>query len=135
MNDTTSLIKDYAANPINNYEMQDYTIMHEEGNAVCWDFMKVYIKIDNDKIGEFSFAWNSSMVATAAASIIAEQIAWKTLDDILTWNYDYLQSLGFEVSPRRKRAAVLVLVVLQNAIHKYRNDWKQTDFDDLIPDY
>lgn len=41
---------------------------------------------------------------------------------------------GFEVSPRRKRAAVIALLGVRNAIHTYRNDGVEEDFDELLDD-
>jgi hypothetical protein len=55
-----------------------------------------------------------------------------TLDDILAWNYEFLSEKWFEVSTKRKRASVLPILALRNAIHQYVSDWKTDDFDDLI---
>ena len=41
---------------------------------------------------------------------------------------------GFEVSPRRKRAAVIAILATRNAIHQYLKDGKNDTFDDLIED-
>ena len=41
---------------------------------------------------------------------------------------------GFEVSPRRKRAAVIAILATRNAIHSYLKDWKNDTFDDIIED-
>ncbi|MBQ2599967.1 hypothetical protein II582_00935 [bacterium] len=44
------------------------------------------------------------------------------LDDILLWNYEFLSNKGFEVSTKRKRASVLPILALRNAIHQYVSD-------------
>jgi hypothetical protein len=41
---------------------------------------------------------------------------------------------GFEVSPRRKRAAVIAILAIRNAIHIYTKDNKTDVFDDIIDD-
>jgi len=41
---------------------------------------------------------------------------------------------GFEVSPRRKRAAVIAILATRNAIHEYLKDNKKDVFDDIIED-
>ncbi len=41
---------------------------------------------------------------------------------------------GFEVSPRRKRAAVIAILATRNAIHQYMKDAKKDVFDDLMDD-
>lgn len=130
-----SFIKEYAANPVNNYEMENPTVQHYEWNIVCWDSIEVFLKIENDVIKEFSFAGNTAMVSTAAASLIAEIIQWKTLDEVLGWDYGFMKEQGFEVSTRRKMAAVLPLVAISNAIHKYRQEDIKVEFDDLLKGY
>jgi len=41
---------------------------------------------------------------------------------------------GFEVSPRRKRAAVIAILATRNALHEYLKDSKEDVFDDIIED-
>jgi hypothetical protein len=41
---------------------------------------------------------------------------------------------GFEVSPRRKRAAVIAIMAVRNAIHAYLKDEIIDVFDDLMDD-
>lgn len=41
---------------------------------------------------------------------------------------------GFEVSPRRKRAAVIAILATRNAIHEYLKDNQKDTFDELIED-
>jgi hypothetical protein len=57
---------------------------------------------------------------------------WAGLDEILTWTYETMQSKWFEVSPRRKRAAVIAIMASRNAIHQYLWDKIEDVFDDLL---
>jgi hypothetical protein len=41
---------------------------------------------------------------------------------------------GFEVSPRRKRAASIAILATRNAIHTYLKDGNKDTFDDIIED-
>ncbi len=132
MNESADLIKDYSTNPVNNFDMSDADIVYEEWNIVCGDQIKIFIKLDADKIQKFSFTWNTATVSTASASIIAEQIEWKNLDEVLARNYEYMHNLWLEVSTRRKRAVVLPLVAIINWIYSYRGLEKKVDFDDLL---
>jgi NifU-like protein involved in Fe-S cluster formation len=92
----------------------------------------VYIRIEKDCIVEFSHAWAPQMFTLAAASLLAEEIEWKTLTEVLSWNYAYMQSLGFEVSPRRRRSAVSALLAVRNAIHIYRKDGLYDTYSDIL---
>jgi len=59
-------------------------------------------------------------------------IIGKELSEVLTRDYQTMLDNGFEVSPRRKRAAVIAILAARNAIHIYKADNKVDSFDDLI---
>ena len=112
--------------------MQDPDVTRHEGNFICGDDITVYLKIQNEKIVEFSYDGNPSTMSLAAASFLSEFLIGVPLDEILTWNYETFVEKGFEVSPRRKRAAVIALLGVRNAIHNYRKDDLEDDFDDIL---
>ena len=115
--------------------MYNDTITFYENNSICWDDLEVYLKIENNKITDFSFSWETAIITTACASIFWESIIWMDLQEILEKKYDYIEELiWMPVSPRRKQASVLWLLTTINAIHNYLWDWKTIDFDDLIID-
>lgn len=126
------LIQEYAKNPIQNFPLKSYTHKQHEGNFICGDDITVYLVIEKNKIKEYSFDGNCSTITTAAASFLAEFIVGQDIHDILTWTYQTMQERGFEVSPRRRRAAVIAIMAVRNAIHNYLNDGKKDVFDDLI---
>ena len=126
------MIKEYEKNPLCNYEMKDADVFRHEGNFICWDDLTIYLKIKDEKIVEFSYDGNPSAISLAAASFLSEFIIWEDLDTVLSWNYDTFLEKWFEVSPRRKRAAVIALLWVKNAIYKYRWEEKTDDFEDLI---
>lgn len=128
------MIKEYAKNPINNFTMKDFTVKQHEGNFICWDDITIYLKIENNIILEYSFDGNCSTITTAASSFLSEFIIWKSLDEVLSWNYQTMLDKWFEVSNRRRRAAVIAILGVRNAIHKYLSDWKEDSFDDIILD-
>ena len=126
------MIKEYENNPLCNYEMKDADVFRHEWNFICGDDVTVYLKIKDDKITEFSYDWNPSGISLAAASFLSEFIIWENLDTVLTRNYDTFVEKWFEVSPRRKRAAVIALLGVKNAIYKYRWEEKIDEFEDII---
>lgn len=132
MLETEILIKEYSKNPLCNYEMQDPDVMRHEWNFICGDDITVYLKIQDEKVLAFSYDGNPSTVSLAAASFLSEFLVWASLDEILTWKYETFLEKGFEVSPRRERAAVIALLGVRNAIHNYRNDGVEEDFDELL---
>lgn len=127
------IITFYSKNPPNRWILKDYTVTRTQENLACWDDIEVYIKIDSDKIIDFSFEWDTSIISTACASIFWESIIGMNIYDVLNLKYSYIEKLVWmEISPRRKNASVLWMIVTQNAIHEYLKDWKILDFDDLM---
>ena len=128
------ILQEYSKNPVNNNELKDFTIKYHEWNFICWDDITVFLKIDWDKIVDYWYTWNLSTVSLASAWFLWEFIPENTIMDILSWDYNFISWKGLEVSNKRKRASVLPILALRNAIHQYLWDWKTDDFDDLIDD-
>ena len=128
------MIQEYAKNPLQNFAMKDYTVKQHEGNFICWDDIVVYLVIKDNKIAEYSFDGNCSNITTAAASFLSEFIIGTSYEDILHRTYQTMVDRGFEVSPRRRRAAVIAILATRNAIHTHIKDGKNDTFDDLIED-
>ena len=123
----------YSKTPPNKWILEDYDVKHYEDNAVCWDDLEIYLKIEDNKIKEFSFDWDTAIITTACASIFWESIIWMDIEDVLIKDFDYMEDLVWmTISPRRKQAAVLWMLTTINAIHKYIWDWIVNDFDDII---
>jgi NifU-like protein involved in Fe-S cluster formation len=101
----------------------------------CGDDIEVFLKTEDGKIKDFSFEWDTSIISTACASIFGESIVWMTLEEVLAKKYSYIEELiWMEVSPRRKNASVLWMLVTINTIHDYLKDGINLDFDDLMDD-
>jgi len=122
----------YSKTPVNKGELDNFDVEYFEENEICGDDLKVFIKIDDNKITDWSFTWDTAIITTACASIFGEAIVWMTLEEVLEKGYDFIVELiESEVSSRRKNASLLGLLTTHNAIHKYLWDWKIEDFDDL----
>jgi len=123
----------YSKNPPNKWILKDYDIEYWEENRVCWDDLKVYIKIDNDSISDWSFEGDTAIITTACASIFWESIVGMSLKEVFTLDYDYIVSLiGMDITPRRRQASILGLLSTRNALHQYCKDGKRDDFDMLL---
>lgn len=123
----------YSKNPFNKFEMENPTISYFEENELCWDALTIFLKIEDNKILNWSFTWDTAIITTACTWVFWESIIWMDLDEVLELDYNYIVELiEDEVSDRRKKASVLGLLSTRNAIHKYLNDWIVDDFDDVI---
>ena len=156
--ETSLIIQAYSRDPIHQYEMEDFTVQQEQKNSVCGDMIVIYLKIneiDDQKttdhrpqttepnlvgkydgkkyiIAEYSHAWAPQIFTIAAASLLAEEIEGKDIEEVLIRDYAYMKGLWFDVSPRRKRSAVSALLAVRNAIHIWKNDAVVDGYEDLL---
>lgn len=130
-----SLIAEYNKNPVHFYEMKNFNACYHEWNFICWDDITVYLKIKDDKIKEFSFSWNPWQVSTASCSLLAEIIEWKNINEVMTRWYETFVDQWLEVLPRRRRAVVIGLLGVRNAIHQRRGDKKPNSDEILIEEF
>jgi NifU-like protein involved in Fe-S cluster formation len=114
--------------------MDDYDVEYYEENELCWDDLKIFLKIKDEVIENWSFTWDTAIITTACGWVYWESIIWTNIYEVLDLDYHYIVELiEEEVSDRRKKASVLALLTTRNAIHKYLNDWIEDNFDDVIP--
>ena len=126
------ILQEYSKNPIKNKEMKDYTVKYHEWNFICGDDITVFLIIKDKKIVDYSYIGDTSTVSLAAAGFLSEFLILANIDEVLLWDYNIIAEKWFVVSNKRKRAAVLALLAVRNALHEYINDEIVDDFDDLI---
>ena len=130
-----ALITEYNNNPVNFYEMKDFTVSYHVWNFICWDDITVYLKIKDNIIEEFSFFWNPWQVSLASCSLLAEMIEWKSIDEVMSWDYNTFVDQWLDVLPRRRRAVVIWLLWVRNAIHEWRWDKNKDSGDVLVEEF
>lgn len=72
---------DYFSNPRNMGEIANATIVAEGGNPSCGDVVKLYLKIENDKISDIKFKAFGCGACIATASALTELVMNKTLNE------------------------------------------------------
>ncbi|MCT4617514.1 MAG: iron-sulfur cluster assembly scaffold protein [Candidatus Gracilibacteria bacterium] len=127
------IITHYGKNPSNKKKVKNADIRYWEDNGLCGDSLEVFIKLDGEKIIEWGFEGNTSIITTACASIFGEDVIGKTIPEVMTLGYKHIISLiKEEVSPRRKQASVLGILATRNALHEHLLDGKVDTFEDLL---
>lgn len=93
----------------------------EAGNPVCGDVMKLYLKIDKDRIKDIKFETLGCAAAIANSSILTEMVKGKTLDFALKIRKDdIVKELG-GLPPIKIHCSVLATEALKNAITNYQS--------------
>ena len=117
-------VKDHFMNPRNflfgDEGQFDYDAVGTVGNPVCGDQMKMYIKVEDNKIADARWKTYGCASAIASTSALSEMIKGKTIDEALKIDAkaidDYLGNL-----PKHKfHCSVLGHQALTDAVKNYR---------------
>ena len=79
----TDKVMDHFENPRNVGVIEDADGVGEVGNPLCGDIMKMYLKVEDDRIADVKFKTFGCGSAIATSSMATELINGKTLDEAL----------------------------------------------------
>lgn len=79
----TEKVMDHFNNPRNVGEIENADGIGEVGNAKCGDIMRMYLKIDDNRITDVKFKTYGCGSAIASSSMATELIKGKTIDEVL----------------------------------------------------
>lgn len=111
---------EHFSNPHNQGKIEDADAVGEAGNIKCGDVMKIYLKIDKDKIKDIKFETLGCAAAIATSSMMTDLVKGKAIDDAMkVTEKDIVDSLG-EIPPVKYHCSVLAIKALHDGIEKYK---------------
>ena len=113
-------VMDHFRNPRNIGSMENADGVGEVGNAKCGDIMKIYLKIDDDRVSDVKFETFGCGSAIAASSMATELIKGKKLDEVMgVTNKAVVEALdGLPV--HKIHCSVLAEEAIKKAIEDYQ---------------
>ena len=112
-------VLDHYRNPRNVGKIDDADLVGEAGSLACGDSLKLYIKLDGDKIKDAKFLTFGCGSAVASSSILTEMIIGKTLDEVRQiTNKDIADELG-GLPQEKMHCSVMGQEALEDALKKY----------------
>ena len=77
-------VMEHFTNPRNVGDLEGANAVGEVGNAKCGDIMKIFMKIENNVIGDVRFKTFGCGAAVATSSMITEMVKGKTIQEALS---------------------------------------------------
>lgn len=90
-------------------------------NPSCGDAVVFEGTIQNSKLKAVAFEGSGCVISLATASLLAEQVLGKSIDEVLNLETNYMRKLvAIEVGPTRLRCVLLSLEALQKGVQEYK---------------
>ncbi len=114
-------VMDHYKNPRNKGKLDSYDTEYGDSNPTCGDNVKIYIKIEGNKIKKIGFEGTGCALSMASASLMTEMVDGESLDNALKISEkDLMNELGIkELGPNRIKCVALPVKVLKMAIISY----------------
>jgi nitrogen fixation protein NifU and related proteins len=112
-------VMEHFKNPKNVGEIPDADGIGNVGNPVCGDIMRLYIKVDGDRITDAKFKTFGCGAAIATSSMVTELVKGKTIEEALkVSNSAVAEALG-GLPKIKMHCSVLAEEALKSAIDDY----------------
>lgn len=122
----TEKVLDHFQHPRNQGVIDQPDAVGLEGNPVCGDIMKIYLKVVNNRIEDIKFETLGCAAAIAVSSALTELAKGKTLEEALELTKDkVVDDLGGLPAPKI-HCSMLGVDALHQAILQYQREHGQT---------
>ncbi len=112
-------VMDHFTNPRNVGEIPDADGVGVEGNPVCGDIMKLWIKVEDGRIVDARFKTFGCGAAIATSSMITEMVKGKTIEEALQITNTAVAEALDGLPPVKMHCSNLAADALRKAIDDY----------------
>ena len=117
-------ILDRYKKPFHKDKKLDASVHHKEANHSCGDAIEIDLKLENDKVTDYSFSGNGCAISMASADMLGDIVMGLTKKEALNLTKENLYKiLGIEISVRRSKCALLPLLAVQNSLLDEPRSW------------
>jgi nitrogen fixation NifU-like protein len=120
-------LMDHFTNPRNVGEMPDADGIGTEGNPVCGDVMKLFIKVKDGRIVDAKFKTFGCGAAIAVSSMITEMAKGKTIDEALAITKESVADALDGLPPQKMHCSNLGADALHKAIEDYKKKHEKAE--------
>ncbi len=113
-------VLDHLRHPRNMGEMEDASGVGEAVNPVCGDTLRLFIKVETDRIVGASFLTFGCAAAIAASSMTTLMVQGKTLDEAWSISNEAVSHALGGLPPSKVHCSLLAEKAIRAAISDYR---------------
>ncbi len=113
-------VMDHFMNPRNMGEIKDADAVGTVGNPACGDVMRLYLKVDGEKISDAKFKTFGCGAAIATSSMATEMIKDKTVEEASEITNEAVAEALDGLPPNKMHCSVLAQEAIEAAIKDYK---------------
>ncbi len=102
------IIIDHSKRPRNCRAMEDANLRADGHNPLCGDKLRLYLKMEEERVTDASFEGSGCAISTAAASLMTENLKGKTRDEALRLLDTFHELLTTDTPVRRDLGKLVV---------------------------
>ena len=121
------LVMDHLTCPRNKGEMENPDGVGEAQNPVCGDTMRLFIRVEADRITDARFLTFGCGAAIASSSITTEMVKGKTIEEALAISDQMIVEALGGLPPTKIHCSVLSEKAIQAAVSDYQKRKGKTD--------
>ena len=122
-----SLVMEHLTHPRNKGEMENPDGVGEVQNPVCGDTMRLFIRIEADRITDARFLTFGCGAAIASSSITTEMVKGKTIEEALAISDQMIVEALGGLPPTKIHCSVLSEKAIKAAVSNYQKKKGKTD--------
>ena len=109
-------ILDHYKRPRNFGELEPHDLEWHDHNPLCGDELGVHVRVEDGKVADLRFHGQGCAISQAAASMASEELIGMPVAEVGELSAEWvLDLLGIEISPTRRKCALLSLKVMRGA--------------------
>ncbi len=107
---------DHFQNPRNAGRLEPPAILVEVTNPACGDFLRLSVRLEDDRVTEARFQTRGCTASIAASSALTEWMTGKTRLELRTFRTDLIEEAVGGLEPASKHAAVLCMDAVKSLL-------------------
>lgn len=98
-------------------ELDPFDVKYADNNPLCGDEIAMTMRVQDGVVTDARFKGRGCAISQASADILTENIQGKSLEELRKVTPDrVIEDLGVDVSPARRKCALLGLKVMQGGL-------------------
>ena len=110
-------ILEHYKHPRNSGVLEPADVSYSDNNPLCGDEISMTLRLSDGRVTDVRFKGKGCAISQASASILTENIKGQTVDALRRLTSEQvIDDLGVQVTPARRKCALLGLKVLQGGL-------------------